>query len=239
MCISLTSCLAPVWQTLNPVSNPALLQQNFGKPIYPNSVPMLTDESPSWHLDQRKYIFAGIPQRIQLPPITKGYTVTAHNARIAPDPVRLGYHILEADMPNVTATIIIRQDIKIDGDEQIINVKVLPIPTPELRIPNALQNKVLAKDMRQLTQIELPSIAYGANEAVAIQCACKSFQLTRFGDSHTKETAISIDGSVNGAVVELLAKASKGDTYIFEQMRVQCSDKEKIRLMPSTAFEIE
>ena len=239
LCVSLTSCLAPVWQTLNPVSNPDLLQQHFGKPVAPNSVPMLTDESPSWYLDQRKYIFAGIPQRIQLPPIAKGFDITAHNARINPDPLRLGYYILEADMPNITATIVIRQNVKMESEEQIINIKVLPIPMPELRIPNAQQGKVLVKDMRQLSRIELPSLAYGANEAVAIQCACKGFQLTRIGADNSKESATSVDGSLHSGITEVLAKADKGDIYLFQKMRIQCSEKESIRTMPNIAFEVE
>lgn len=239
MCISLTSCLAPVWQTLSPVSNPALLQQNFGKPSAPNSVQTLTDESPVWYLDQRKYVFAGIPQRIQLPVLAKDAEVLANNATIVPDPARFGYYTLTADQPNSTVTITIRNSLKATSDEQTILVRVLAIPMPEFRIAAAKNNKILAKDMRQLSGIELATVAYGANDALAIYCSCKSFQLTRLGADNSRETAVSTDGSINPLISALLQKAVPKDIYIFQQMYIQCSPKDRNRLMPNNAFEIE
>jgi len=116
---------------------------------------------------------------------------------------------------------------------------ILPPPMPQLRLPILVTSgRVAARDMSRLRSFELYTNLIGTTTAEFL-CPCKGFTLERISKEGQRQSAESRQGEFSDAITALLARAASGDVYIFRQIKVACSQQERVRTLPNYAFDVE
>lgn len=225
------SCAPAIWQLTDSQTNPQSLENNFGKKNTENNN---SSNSNVWVDMQRDYIYAGIPNRIKIlnggePKLSIGTIGSTEN---------IDEYLIEVDIPGITtelSTTIYSKSNEPKVEKTLYTV--LPLPMPEWRIAGLQNGQMLAKDFRRLRKFELVSTAVGEKTAV-INCAYTSFKLLRMDAKNQRSEVISNNAEFSPEVINLLNTATAGDIFIIQQLKTQCSVKDKIRMMPSLAIEI-
>lgn len=110
---------------------------------------------------------------------------------------------------------------------------ILPMPVAMLK--GQTQSRMPAEKFQKQSMLllEMPAVDY------PVLCDCKSFHLIRVGKDGKRE---ELDNRTNGfseQVKALVAKASAGDIYIFEQISVLCPSYSAPKFIKSVVYTIE
>ncbi len=226
------SCAPAIWQLTDATTNPQALNNAFGK----QNTNTENNAAPSnvWVDMQRHYVYAGIPNRIRIlnggePSLSVGTIKETDN---------IGEYFIEVDMPGIV-TELSSNIISKSNETKVekIMYTVLPLPMPEWRIAGLQNGKMLAKDFRSLRNFELISTAVGEKTAV-INCTCLGFKVLKIDSKNQRSETNNPNAEFSPEVINLLNTATTGDIFIIQQLKTQCSPKDRTRIMQSLAIEI-
>jgi len=226
-----SGCSPAIWQLTDAQTNPQSLENAFGKKNTENNN---SSNSNVWVDMQRDYIYAGIPNRIKIlngsePKLSIGTIGSTEN---------IDEYLIEVDIPGITTELSTTTYNRInEAKVEKVIYTVLPLPMPEWRILGLQNGQMLAKDFRRLRNFELVSTAVGEKTAV-VNCSCLGFKLIRIDAKNQRAETLNPKAEFSPEVINLINTATAGDIFIIQQLKTQCSTKDKVRMMPNLAIEI-
>lgn len=109
----------------------------------------------------------------------------------------------------------------------------IPMPIAYLQAgDNGSMSTTVFKQQKMLW-LDLPSVS------TPILCDCKSFRITRIAKNGTREELENRSNGFSEQVKSLVAKASAGDIYVFDQIKVSCPGYTAPKLIKSIVYTLE
>ncbi len=126
-------------------------------------------------------------------------------------------------------------NLKAKGVSKRIRFIVKRIPDPVLHIDKA-QNDEIDGDNYKTHTMQLTNIN---NHELAIQCTLKGFTLVRVSNSHIIEREVNSGSSYNQKCQNLIANSKIGDTYYYNNIRVNCPGDKIDRILNPVVLTIK
>lgn len=106
-----------------------------------------------------------------------------------------------------------------------LRIKRIPNPVPILGFRPNYDNKYTVDVFKQLRSVAMIL----ENFDFETRCSTRSYQMTRVQADGKRESVMNTGASFRGEAKALVAKATEGDIYIFDQIQSQCSSDKATR----------